>query len=258
MEFLSDVFSVKIFSVLQLDWEKNNVYVPPRPYSALSIRLKGNAVFTDDQRSVSANDMDILYMPAGVGYHLSSGPEHLIVVHFDVPETKQNYFEVFSPANADAYLDIFTTMDRIWQQKKPGFYLRCTAMLYRLLEMLLYQSNTHPDNADSEKIKPAVRYIHEHYRDNQLTVFDLCRLLGISDTYFRKLFYRVYGTTPNRYINELRITYAEELLYSGYYTVEDVAERAGFCDAKYFSTVFKKLRGYPPRRIKPSASEKGL
>ena len=125
MEFLSDVFSVKMFSVLQLDWEKNDVYVPPRPYSALSIRIKGNAVFTDDQRSLSANDMDILYMPAGVGYHLTSGAERLIVVHFDIPETNQNYFEVFSPANADAFLDIFTSMDRIWQQKKPGYHLRC-------------------------------------------------------------------------------------------------------------------------------------
>jgi len=254
MEFLSDVFSVKIFSVLQLDWEKNDVYVPPRPYSALSIRIKGNAVFSDNGRSLSANDMDILYMPAGVGYHLTSGAEQLIVVHFDVPETKQDSFEVFSPPNADAFLDLFTSMDRVWQQKKPGYYLRCTAMLYRLLEMLLFQGNSAlPVNADSEKIKPALRYIHEHYRDSQLTVFDLCRLLGISDTYFRKLFFRVYRTTPNRYINELRITYAEELLCSGYYTVEEVAERSGFSDSKYFSTVFKKLRGYPPRHIKPSA-----
>lgn len=257
MEFLTDVFSVKILSVLQMDWEKNNVYVPPRPYSALSIRIKGNAVFSNDLGSVTTGDMDILYMPAGVGYHLSSGAEQLIVVNFEAPETKQNCFEKFSPANADAFLDLFATMCRIWQQKKPGYYLRSTAMLYRLLEMLFYQCSSHPDNADSEKIRPAVRHIHEHYRDSQLTVSDLCRLLGISDTYFRKLFYRVYGTTPNRYINDLRITYAEELLSSGYYTVEEVAELSGFTDSKYFSTVFKKLRGYPPKYIKPNASAKG-
>jgi AraC-like DNA-binding protein len=252
MDFLSDIFSVKIHAVLQLDWEKNDVYVPPRPYGALSIRIKGNAVFSDENTRLSANDMDILYMPAGVGYHLTSGAEQLIVVHFEVPETKQNYFEVFSPSNAEAFLDIFTTMNRIWQQKKPGYYLRCTGMLYKLLEMLLYQGSTPPVNGDSEKIKPALRHIHENYRDSQLTVADLCQLLGISDTYFRKLFFRVYSTTPNRYINELRITYAEELLYSGYYTVEEVAERVGFSDSKYFSTVFKKLRGYPPRFIKPN------
>ena len=256
MDFLSDVFSAKILSVLQLDWEKNDVYVPPRPYSALSIRTKGNAIFTDGSCSLSANDLDILFMPAGVGYHLKSGAEQLIVVHFDTDEVKQNCFEVFSPANADAFLDIFTAMNRIWQQKKPGYYLRCTAMLYKLLEMLFLESSS--SNEDSEKIKPALRYIHEHYRDSQLTVSDLCRLLGISDTYFRKLFFRVYNTTPNRYINQLRVTYAEELLLSGYYTVEDVAERAGFCDAKYFSTVFKKVRGYPPRRIKPNAEKEQI
>lgn len=256
MEFLSDVFSTKIISVLQMDWEHNNVYVPPRPYASLSIRTKGNAVFSDNSQTLHANDLDILFMPAGVGYHLSSGTEQLFAVNFEVTETKQNYFEVFSPANADAFLDLFSGMYRIWQQKKPGYYLRCTAILYRLLEMLLHQNSSHSDNADYEKIMPAVRYIHEHYRDSLLTVRDLCNLLHISDTYFRKLFFRVFHTTPNKYLNELRISYAEELLYSGYYTVEDVAEQCGFTNAKYFSTVFKKLRGYPPRYIKPTATDR--
>ena len=106
MEFASDLFSVKLISVLSLDWQENQVYVPPRPYNALSFRIKGNAVFTDSFQTVATKDNDILFMPAGVGYHLSSGAEQLLVIHFEIDGKKQNYFEVFHPASPEAFLEL--------------------------------------------------------------------------------------------------------------------------------------------------------
>ena len=245
MEFLSEAFSVKLLSVLHLDWKKNDVYVPPRPYSALSFRIKGNAVFSDSQQTLSTRDGDILFMPAGAGYHLTSGPETLIVIHFEFTGIKPNKFEVISPADSEVFSNLFSNICTLWQEKKPGYYLRCSSLLYRLLELLLQPDETYR-NSSYEKLRPAIRYLHEHFCDSQLTVETLCNLLHISDTYFRKLFCQVYGTTPNKYLNALRISHAEELLGTGYYTIEEVADRCGFSDGKYFSTVFKKLRGYPP------------
>lgn len=253
MEFTSDLFSVKLISVLSLDWQENQVYVPPRPYNALSFRIKGNAVFTDSFQTVATKDNDILFMPAGVGYHLSSGAEQLLVIHFEIDGKKQNYFEVFHPASPEAFLELFTTAYLLWQQKKSGYSLRCSCILHRLLEMLLIQNSTPPDSVSYEKLKPALRYMQEHFSDSQMTVPQLCELLQISDTYFRKLFSAVLHTTPNKYLNTLRVSHAEELLGTGYYTVEQAAERCGFSDAKYFSTVFKKLRGYPPSACKGAA-----
>lgn len=246
MDFLTDHLSVKLLSVLNLDWKKNDVSVPPRPYSALSFRFKGNAVFSGQGQTLQTHDNTVLFMPAGAGYHVTSGPERLIVIHFDLLGTKPNTFEVLSPTNPDALGELFTAIDTLWQQKKPGYYLRCSSLLYHILEMLLFQTNSKSNHRDYEKIKPAVRYMHEHFSDSQLTVQTLCDLLQFSDTYFRKLFCQVYGTTPNKYLNTLRISHAEELLGTGYYSVECVAQRCGFSDGKYFSTVFKKLRGYPP------------
>ena len=252
MEFLREAFSVKLLSVLYLDWKKNDVYVPPRPYSALSFRIKGNAIFSDDQQNIPTQDGDILFMPAGAGYHVTSGPETLIVIHFEFMGIKPNRFEVISPADPEVFSNLFMTIRNLWQEKKPGYHLRCCSLLYRLLELLLQSDETH-HNSSYEKLKPAIRYLHKHFCDSQLTVETLCSLLQISDTYFRKLFSQVYGTTPNKYLNALRISHAEELLGTGYYTIEEVAERCGFSDAKYFSTVFKKLRGYPPSACKGAA-----
>ena len=72
----------------------------------------------------------------------------------------------------------------------------------------------------------------------------------MSDTYFRKLFYKVFNTTPLSYINSLRIERAKALLSELNSTVDQVAQKSGFSDAKYFSTVFKKFVGVPPSKYR--------
>jgi two-component system response regulator YesN len=78
----------------------------------------------------------------------------------------------------------------------------------------------------------------------------LAALSDMSDTYFRRLFLEVFGERPLDYLNKLRVSYACELLTSGYYTVSEVAGRSGFPDPKYFSTVFKRITGESPTEFK--------
>ena len=71
----------------------------------------------------------------------------------------------------------------------------------------------------------------------------------MSDTYFRKLFFQNFKTTPLKYINKLKLEYAKELLCSNYYTIEEVSEKCGFENINYFSTFIKKQTGVPPSRL---------
>ena len=54
------------------------------------------------------------------------------------------------------------------------------------------------------------------------------------------------GETPLSFITRVRIDYAAEYLDGGFYNVESVSEMCGFNDAKYFATVFKKIKGVSP------------
>ena len=94
-------------------------------------------------------------------------------------------------------------------------------------------------------------YLHAHFTDPELSVLTLCDVAQLSDTWFRKLFFKCYGIKPVTYINTLRINYAKELLESDYYKVEEIARMTGFEDAKYFSTVFKRYTGCPPSGYMP-------
>lgn len=102
------------------------------------------------------------------------------------------------------------------------------------------------DTAVYRKLEPAMAYLHAHFTDPDLSVLTLCSVAHLSDTWFRRLFFQYHGVKPVAYINRLRINYAKELLESEYYKVEQVALMAGFEDAKYFSTVFKKYTGRTP------------
>ncbi len=239
-------FSAKIISVLELDWEKNNTYVSPREFNAISFRIKGDAVFSDGKTDTRVSDNDILFMPANVGYHLKSNKEKLIVIHFILESNTEQGFKIITPENIDRIKELFISALECWNNKKAGYYLKTVSIFYSILEKLARQEARNLKNPTYDKLKPAIRYINQNFTDSQLDVAFLCTLVNLSGTYFRKLFLELYNTTPNKYITDLRIAHAKELLTSGYYTVESVAEKSGFSDVKYFSRVFKKQCGISP------------
>ncbi len=170
MIFLESDFSVKLISVVSPSWKENNTQVAPRPYNALSFRLTGNAVFENEGIKAETKDNDILFMPEGVGYHLSSGAEKIIAVHFELSGKKQNCFEVFRPEKTERFRELFSSISDIWEEKKSGYALHATSIFYRILEEIVKQNTRQGHSPDYEKIRDAVHYINKNFIDSTLTV----------------------------------------------------------------------------------------
>ena len=64
-----------------------------------------------------------------------------------------------------------------------------------------------------------------------------------------EFFVKNYSATPLKYINDLKLNYAKELLRSSYYTVSEVAEKCGFENVYYFSLFMKKRTGKSPSQF---------
>lgn len=64
--------------------------------------------------------------------------------------------------------------------------------------------------------------------------------------YFRKLFCEIYGTSPIKYVNNLRIKKAKEALGSDYSSISDIALMLGFNNIYEFSRAFKAHTGSSP------------
>lgn len=249
MVFLDSVISVKILSVLELSWDAGKRYAKPRPFNALSYRITGNADFIHNNKIIHVNQDDIAFVPADYNYGLNSEAEHLYVAHFDINGHIPKEMEVFTPLNANIFENLFHSMYVTWNSKQPGYQFAAASLFYKAMEQLQKQHIEKCLFTSSQKFKYVIEYIHEHFADSDLSIARISEMAGMSDTYIRKLFKNNFSVTPQKYISNLRISYAEELLRSGYYTVEQAAEKSGFSDPKYFSTVVKKAKGLSPSKL---------
>ena len=73
---------------------------------------------------------------------------------------------------------------------------------------------------------------------------------GITATYFRAVFKGIVGMPPVDYLNHVRVLKALALLQTTDLTISETAAQVGIYDANYFSRLFKKVTGYPPRYFK--------
>ena len=75
--------------------------------------------------------------------------------------------------------------------------------------------------------------------------------IGLHPTYFGILFEKTMGMSFNNYLTQTRVKNAENLLISGEYSVNDVAEACGFADVSHFYKHFKLAKGFPPSNCMP-------
>lgn len=89
---------------------------------------------------------------------------------------------------------------------------------------------------------------------------DLLRALpfriGISASYFQRLFKQTIGQTPKEYLKKLRITKATELLCSSTMSNIDICMATGFANLSSFYVAFRSETGLSPKEYRQERSNK--
>lgn len=91
----------------------------------------------------------------------------------------------------------------------------------------------------------AVRYIDSSYHQ-PLAVSQLTELLGVSQAYLCRIFRRVKGVSPRKYISMLRLMQAKRLLVQTELPVSQVALSVGYADSLAFTRFFTSHEGISP------------
>ena len=244
---------IRLLTVMECKWRPRKCTVHPRPFGAISIRLKGDCVMREGDKTERLKTGDVLYMPEGREYFMDSGSERIFVLHFKASSGAGERMQVFRPSNTAAIHSMFSELYEVWKKRADGYYFRALSIFYSIVYELT-RSAALPINHKHEKIREAVEYLHSAYTDPTLTVRSLAQRAYVSDTYFRKIFFDIYGKTPLSYLNDLRLSHAAAALCEGGSTVLETAHASGFADVKYFSTMFKRKMGVPPSKYRKTAS----
>jgi len=256
MFFQTASVPAEILTVIRMGWEQVNARAGYRPFHALALRVMGGAtIFAEGQAPEYVDEGEITFTPAGLDFSKQADRGEILVIHFTSPAELPAGLRHFKPKNFAFFQTAFEELLRVWTRKELGYEHESRMLFYRILLAVEREWSEQRPSVRNELLATACHYIHKHFTDSSLTVAELARMSGMSDTYFRRLFEAEFGMPPLRYINRLRLTMALELLRSDYYSVQEIAARCGFQTVSYFSFFIKRETGLSPLQYKKTCGE---
>ena len=225
----------------------------------LTYVVQGEARYTVNGQAVDLAEGSLLTLPSGSlcrGFSYPDRLMHCFLVDFTLKNAKNRElnppFPLCSlPGRCEDIVHMFHEMAFSWLNKQPGYIIKSRGLflqiIHRFMELLIYQADS---NTGDSRINKALRYISAHYSEH-VTAKMMAEMAGLNPTYFGILFREAMGVSFNRYLLQMRVKNAENMLISGGYKVGSVAEACGFTDVSHFYKQFKSIKGYPPSHCLP-------
>lgn len=124
--------------------------------------------------------------------------------------------------------------------------------LRRWLEHKINGIASHRGWSEHSKHKEAIdfmiQFAHEHYAE-EIGLEDLSKQLYLSRNYLNRMFKKATGETFTNYLIRVRMEKAKALLAEGKHMIYEIAEKVGYKNVAYFSSIFKKHYGMNPSEL---------
>ena len=101
------------------------------------------------------------------------------------------------------------------------------------------------------RVQDVVSFIRENYR-RKLTLREMAATVNLSPWRLGHLFKTHMGTSPERFLTQVRLDKAKHLLDNSFLSVKEVMGEVGISDAGYFSRSFKAAYGVSPAKYRVS------
>lgn len=242
-----------------------------------------NTYSTNNQKVAVANPNDIAYIPANEIYsclfeHIDSNNSNnnipknkktenfyfngkhtyfknmiynAVFVSFDIFDENHNPIKLANGIKIFQYSDtkkIKSKFEEIAFLANNGIAspLKMNIALYQIiLELAKNIQKSYAFSKKSLEIQPALNYISSHNL-NEITIPALANVCNMSVSGFREKFKNELGISPIKYIAELKIQKAQNMLMKENMSVSSIALNLGFSDVGYFSKFYKKHTGRNP------------
>ena len=130
--------------------------------------------------------------------------------------------------------------------QESGFQQVLAGIVSRLLSLAyFYDRNSQFQQSDTaNKIGQAKVMIYDNFMS--ISPEEIASKLCLSYSSFRKTFKEYTGFSPARFINEVRMSKAKEMLTNTSMSIKEVAYHVGYNNHDYFFTAFRHMTGRTP------------
>ncbi len=133
-------------------------------------------------------------------------------------------------------------------QNEPDGLLRHESWIEILTRLALRHADLPPSAIQNRRDLPAARKMREYLHDNLSTgasLEELGQTTGLSPFQALRQFKANYNMTPHRYLTNIRLFKAQELLINGV-PLADAAFASGFSDQAHLTRWYKRIYGVTP------------
>ena len=232
----------------------------PHPFGHIDFISSGKMDIEIDGKSYVVEADQILCIPQNKGYTAKvkkSAYSYYSFYFSYTTNTDTDEFPfpvVFKPDNVQYFKDKFKAAYQLSLTEPYGYKIKIREIFYDIFAKINEEHINKQDNGTGVyTIRKSIDYINKNFDSPYLTSIDIADASSISVTHFRRIFKSFYGISPVKYINNLKITRAKELLKSKMYSVTEALQLSGFAEMSHFSREFKKSTGISPSEYKKSA-----
>lgn len=133
--------------------------------------------------------------------------------------------------------------DDIWSLEKQA---RQEQLFLQLLVLLRQACRDEAAQDQEARLHRLLDWLNDHYSE-EVAWEALADRFSLSLRTLHRQMKQQTGSTPQRYLNRLRLLQARHLLRHSDMRITDIAFQCGFGDSNHFSTLFRREFGYAPR-----------
>lgn len=261
---------------IQYGYHKEEMFVHTHAdFSELVVILEGSAthIVNGEEYPIQKGDVFVINDSTSHGYRHTNNfrlcnimfqPSYFLPVQNDLKAlpgfhalfviepalSKQKGFLGQFTLNRRNFIEIQQLIKQIsdeFSAQSSGYQTMITSLFLQMITRLsrFYHTKSPDMENDSLSLAAPAAYIESHFRE-EITIDQLSRMANMSTRHFRRIFHGIYGTSPLKYINNLRIQAASHLLTNSKLSVTEIAIRCGYSDGNYFSSKFKQATGKSP------------
>jgi AraC-like DNA-binding protein len=227
-------------------------------------RGSGFHCFANQEQRIHFDSGSLLLIPPDVEHTIVQDKEtesHVFAVHFHARIygaidllSMLGFPPVIAGDSNSPYVSASHRLAREFALKPPGWRVAMNADLLSVLFSLVRSeaSRLQPDLtlgalAEVPRFLPVFRQIERRLHDPDYSVREMADEAHLSEVQFRKIFRRITGISPLRFVQRRRIERACNLLHTSTDSISSIAEASGFCEPPFFHRVFKAWTGTTPR-----------